>query len=111
MRISDWSSVVCSSDLKDHRQRPGHGEPVGVADADPPRQHGLLDEVVGGHGEGEGDRDDDRAAGEPDLVPVAGDQIGRASCRERVCQYVYILVVAESLNKKTNHKNTNIINT
>src|SRR3546814_13510621 len=30
------------------------------------------------------------------------DQIGRASCRERVCQYVYISVVAVSLK----HKNT-----
>src|SRR3546814_19310095 len=27
-------------------------------------------------------------------------QIGRASCRERVCQYVYISVVAVSLKKK-----------
>src|SRR3546814_19090092 len=31
-------------------------------------------------------------------------EIGRASCRERVCQYVYISVVAGSLKKK---KNTN----
>src|SRR3546814_17175838 len=28
-------------------------------------------------------------------------EIGRASCRERVCQYVYISVVAVSLKKKT----------
>src|SRR3546814_11939936 len=28
------------------------------------------------------------------------DQIGRASCRERVCQYVYVSVVAVSLKKK-----------
>src|SRR3546814_19203788 len=28
-------------------------------------------------------------------------EIGRASCRERVCQSVYISVVAVSLNKKT----------
>src|SRR3546814_14223727 len=28
------------------------------------------------------------------------DQIGRASCRERVCQYVSISVVAVSLKKK-----------
>src|SRR3546814_17569708 len=28
------------------------------------------------------------------------DEIGRASCRERVCQYVSISVVAVSLNKK-----------
>src|SRR3546814_13020851 len=30
-------------------------------------------------------------------------EIGRASCRERVCQYVSISVVAVSLNKKNNH--------
>src|SRR3546814_11822446 len=29
-------------------------------------------------------------------------KIGRASCRERVCQYVYISVVAVSLKKKKN---------
>src|SRR3546814_13921310 len=29
-------------------------------------------------------------------------QIGRASCRERVCQYVWISVVAVSLKKKKN---------
>src|SRR3546814_16935395 len=30
----------------------------------------------------------------------AARQIGRASCRERVCQYVYVSVVAVSLKKK-----------
>src|SRR3546814_13256215 len=34
-------------------------------------------------------------------------QIGRASCRERVCQYVYISVVAVSLNK-TSHETSNM---
>src|SRR3546814_20734375 len=32
-------------------------------------------------------------------------QIGRASCRESVCQYVWISVVAGSLKKKTKEKN------
>src|SRR3546814_17160455 len=39
---------------------------------------------------------------EPDRAvtgPVAGG-IGRASCRARVCQYVYLSVVAVSLKKK-----------
>src|SRR3546814_12040689 len=37
-----------------------------------------------------------------DLGPatVGSIEIGRASCRERVCQYVYISVVAVSLKKK-----------
>src|SRR3546814_14801215 len=33
------------------------------------------------------------------------DEIGRASCRERVCQYVDTSVVARALKKKT-HDNT-----
>src|SRR3546814_16151790 len=33
-------------------------------------------------------------------------QIGRASCRERVCQYVYISAVDVSLNKKKPRRNT-----
>src|SRR3546814_13800118 len=44
------------------------------------------------------------------------DEIGRASCRERVCQYVQISVVAVTLKKQTHalkyqkHKNTNQLN-
>src|SRR3546814_16073300 len=34
-------------------------------------------------------------------------QIGRASCRERVCQYVEVSVVAVSLKKKKIKKNLN----
>src|SRR3546814_12327274 len=34
-----------------------------------------------------------------DATLDAAVEIGRASCRERVCQYVYISVGAESLNK------------
>src|SRR3546814_16078792 len=32
------------------------------------------------------------------------EKIGRASCRDRVCQYVYISVVAVSLKKKQKNK-------
>src|SRR3546814_14826488 len=45
------------------------------------------------------------------LLPKSGPerwktlrQIGRASCRERVCQYVWISVVAVSLKKKKKKK-------
>src|SRR3546814_9150619 len=65
MRISDWSSDVCSSDLL-AAERPG--DPFGGHIGD----HETLDE------EGEG-----QPLGEED-----GCQIGRAACRERVCQYV-----------------------
>src|SRR3546814_18006854 len=37
--------------------------------------------------------------------PTRCAQLGRASCRERVCQYVYISVVAGSLKKKTERIN------
>src|SRR3546814_11061722 len=43
---------------------------------------------------------DVRAAGAK-VVHVEPDQIGRASGRERVCQYVYVWVVAGILKKKT----------
>src|SRR3546814_15056199 len=84
MRISDWSSDVCSSDLRT-------GDVVGGLQAtqgsgvDPGLAH-----TVG------------RGAGEQ-------RQIGRASCRERVCKYVSISVVAESLKKKQLQFHTNKI--
>src|SRR3546814_2898858 len=71
MRISDWSSDVCSSDLV--RRREGEQLPVaielGVPSGGQVAAKARLVERVGTL---------DRAVG----------QIGRASCRERVCQYV-----------------------
>src|SRR3546814_1236362 len=71
MRISDWSSDVCSSDLFQRIVLIGRRMAAG--------QNNALDATLA-----------------PDEVPidVAGmnfaihAQIGRASCRERVCQYV-----------------------
>src|SRR3546814_4250970 len=73
MRISDWSSDVCSSDL-------GLYAPELVAadralHIEPPRPMGLR-----GRG-GEHDCCERQQTRGP-------SQIGRASCRERVCQYV-----------------------
>src|SRR3546814_7455001 len=80
MRISDWSSDVCSSDLRDdmglrQRDRARHrfvrNQPrLGISAIEPVDDRQALD---------------DRLA--------VGDQhrheeLGRASCRERVCQYV-----------------------
>src|SRR3546814_16171507 len=64
MRISDWSSDVCSSDLLD-RGVPLVAVLLEFLDADL-HQLGKL-----------------RKLG----VAQVGEQIGRASCRERVCQY------------------------
>src|SRR3546814_5301596 len=65
MRISDWSSDVCSSDLIGHLWRERRSLVVG---------HGV---VVAAY-----------AALYLSTAWSAQDEIGRASCRERVCQYV-----------------------
>src|SRR3546814_1782970 len=77
MRISDWSSDVCSSDLE-------------VAEAEDGRAVGdngdeiALGRIVIGGGRIGGDGAD----GDGDAGGVSEAQIGRASWRERVCQYV-----------------------
>src|SRR3546814_17713549 len=96
MRISDCSSDVCSSDLLVrlqrvlgkliHRAAPRAFQDLTVSNAasvhaDPAAQH------VSATGE--------------DMLQHALDEIGRASCRERVCQYVSISVVAVSLQSNT----------
>src|SRR3546814_2238253 len=63
MRISDWSSDVCSSDLAVHRRDSGVWVEESVRLGVGPRSDEVADDV--------------------DKV-----EIGRASCRERVCQYV-----------------------
>src|SRR3546814_4430465 len=82
MRISDWSSDVCSSDLRAHsvplavereQDSPPVGEdvPLGVT------QHFLVERL------------DHEPAAQPFQVQAREIlEIGRASCRERVCQYV-----------------------
>src|SRR3546814_14777766 len=93
MRISDWSSDVCSSDL--HMFWREAGERLALVTAGHagggavPQIFGVDISIAGLDG--------------PALCQVALDQIGRASCRERVCQYVSISAVAESLNKTNNY--------
>src|SRR3546814_20329814 len=96
MRISDWSSDVCSSDLGEQpaadasdegggqRQRVGDGED-GVR-YDRRRDFGRRPAV--GH----------RRYHDLPLRSRPAE-IGRASCRERVCQYGTISVGAESVKK------------
>src|SRR3546814_2603288 len=80
MRISDWSSDVCSSDLvKDNFAVPVYAYQVSG-------EYAMIEAAAA---VGAGDRDAlvletllaFRRAG-------ASGEIGRASCRERVCQYV-----------------------
>src|SRR3546814_11975342 len=98
MRISDWSSDVCSSDLQP-------AQPANAADFRDDRL-AILDRVAD---EGKSmDRDAaafqrfDRQQAVVDRAEAG--EIGRASCRERVCQYVEIAVVAVSLKKKKEKK-------
>src|SRR3546814_19945207 len=97
MRISDWSSDVCSSDLLPAAE---------LAD----RLFGLLAAARAAHPafaalvEGFGPL--------PAMpTDIRKEKIGRASCRERGCQYVSIPVVAVSLKKKHNNMHTHENNT
>src|SRR3546814_5117429 len=74
MRISDWSSDVCSSDL--HANVRQEAPDVGV----------IGEETVGELAERIGV--EQRRADRAEFDGSEDTQIGRASCRERVCQYV-----------------------
>src|SRR3546814_19527089 len=107
MRISDWSSDVCSSDLLTGlAQKYFGGDPL-VA-GEPPVEWGIALDVEEPQSVGA-----DRAlnviaahAHHPgDLIIIdfgtaTTFELGRASCRERVCKYVSLLVVAVSLQTK-----------
>src|SRR3546814_19202322 len=110
MRISDWSSDVCSSDLAvlfnllegpiflfagkgcrtvhvdvvdrihDHAFEAISDDALKLDTVASQFLFGLLEQVVG--------------------LGLLELEIGRASCRERVCQYVWIEVAAVSLQKK-----------
>src|SRR3546814_18059782 len=100
MRISYWSSDVCSSDLAFplpprsvlfRRKRPRRERSTSLhTGRDKGRHwpHRLPDRLACDEMRGL------TCANEPII------EIGRASCRERVCQYVKISVIAVSLKKK-----------
>src|SRR3546814_19307346 len=104
MRISDWSSDVCSSDLVARGAVAARqfGGDVVPRQATLGKQDGEVEDEVGGlagqRGIVLGERRDDgldRFLAEllRDLAAALGGEardieIGRASCRERVCQYV-----------------------
>src|SRR3546814_7447203 len=84
MRISDWSSDVCSSDLLIGRKvLQDGGQKLGKfgklvqdfikANADKPEMKEFIEPLMD-----IGDK----------VTKLTAEQIGRASCRERVCKYV-----------------------
>src|SRR3546814_4812952 len=98
-RISDWSSDVCSSDLQLFMAAIEHELAVvhGVAPAAVGPVHGELPAQLAGHPGIVGvEKGDDLAFGRIDAGVArrraAAVEIGSASCRERVCQYVSIAV-------------------
>src|SRR3546814_4884703 len=91
MRISDWSSDVCSSDLDGVQQ-----EQRAVQHPERGRAGLRLGLIRFALQQGLGELQVPVAVGVPDelverlrrLVEAVVLEIGRASCRERVCQYV-----------------------
>src|SRR3546814_15407480 len=123
MRISDWSSDVCSSDLLNDILQPFHWEawkaalfsdhPDGWPDDD--EQDAICQRVdsmaVGEHYQAWSEEVQEkivslfyhRLQSTAELrakLEDANSQIGRASRRERVCQYGEIWVVDGTLKKK-----------
>src|SRR3546814_16741094 len=99
MRISDWSSDVCSSEspAQDLQYRDRRGDGIDER-SDARRRRDAAGPCVAAGSLGERGADDaaDRAA----YCAHALAEIGRASCRERGCQYVEIPVVDVSLKQK-----------
>src|SRR3546814_19865098 len=94
MRISDWSSDVCSSDL------PRRGRAAAERNHLP---QALLSDLRRSSVDEEFDPVEVHLS-EP-FASAPCNQIGTASRKERVCQYVSISVVAVSLKNTTTHTN------
>src|SRR3546814_13752534 len=105
MRISDWSSDVCSSDLTNAvqyawlRLLAKGGESLMVVGDDDQSIYGWRGARIENLHQFSQDF--------PDAETIRLEPIGRASCRERVCQYVSLSVVAVSLQKNKRHKKYN----
>src|SRR3546814_11607034 len=116
MRISDWSSDVCSSDLRSRYyhewlQPQDFAHTMGVT---PLAEDGivfnlsLLRSAAAGPYRADEVRRFERlqshlrrALRTAQRLDLLTAKVGRASCGERVCQYVWISVVALSLKKKS----------
>src|SRR3546814_17149852 len=120
MRISDWSSDVCSSDLqairpKGDRRRTNRALVARWKQAAAYRKitffGDFVNQAIASNPEPISLRNDIRTLGKTlgDVIKdcegkAIYDEIGRASGRERVCKYVRRSVVAGSLKKKKETK-------
>src|SRR3546814_16490665 len=114
MRISDWSSDVCSSDLPSSGSTLLATQPVVPGLTFNPSDPASIANYIAANAATVGGFHNLIVAGAQGCNPVfEGDpfnqnnpacfnnQIGRASCRERVCQKVYISVVVVTIQQKT----------
>src|SRR3546814_19759166 len=110
MRISDWSSDGCSSDLPrtfhlhvadgsldDKKQ---YASVVADLIADGTRVRLYLDRQQPRSQLVPGVVEEILRLFDSEIIPQPSGKIGRASCRESVCQYVYLSVVGVSYKKK-----------
>src|SRR3546814_7241115 len=98
MRISDWSSDVCSSDLiadavdeEGLIARFGGDEFLVICTIgdDPARPGRIADAILDAFGDSfRFDKEEFTITASIGIAQSPQDEIGRASCRERVCQYV-----------------------
>src|SRR3546814_16400293 len=105
MRISDWSSDVCSSDLTACMGRSavldiGAAQLVITERTHEPWDLGVFESMGLAPRRARFVLVKSRMYCRPVFEPISQAQIGRASCRARVCQYVLISVVHLSLKKK-----------
>src|SRR3546814_18819014 len=112
MRISDWSSDVCSSDLVGHIFSFGTKYSASMGFAVQTADGGQVHPQMGSYGIGvsrlvgaliEASHDENGILWPETIAPFRVgliNNIGRASCWERCGKYVSLTAVSESLNKK-----------
>src|SRR3546814_14386099 len=98
MRISDWNSDVCSSDLDLAQRLPELVASIAAIGEDMAQPREAMDDfrqyewcavaVLDVGGVDYGMNEIDVGFGEDVALASLGFQLGRESCRERVCRYV-----------------------
>src|SRR3546814_17168671 len=108
MRISDWSSDVCSSDLAGSGDRDAPDRPHIARMAAPEPQQQCGADRVDGVVVAQRPAQRLRVANRSGRLLAGHEETGRTSCRERGGHEVLVTVGAVSLKKKTMYKHNNI---